>query len=390
MKLRSVKEAEVNNKRVFVRCGFDVPFDKAGHITDDKRVRECVMTLKYLLEQKAKLILCGHNGRPKGKVVPRLSMDNVDKCLASLLNRPVKKLNNCVGPEVEKAVNNMEPGDIVLLENLRFNPGEVENNPGFVGQLASLADIYVNEAFANSHRDHASMTGVPKLLPAFAGFRLALEVVTISNVMENPNRPLAAIIGGAKISDKLNVIKTFLNFADHVLIGGALANTILKAKGLSVGRSLVEDKMVEIAKGLALTDNRFHVPVDVVTADSMTEQAETRYKAVGKVSDDEYILDIGPDTIKLFGMIINNAKTIIWGGPMGYFELKSFSQGTISIARLVAQSNAKSIAGGGDTIEAINQSGYKHGISFLSTGGGAMLEFIEKKTLPAIEPLIKK
>ncbi len=390
MELRSIEKAEVSGKRIIVRCGFDVPFDESGNIVDDIRIRECVPTISYLIEKKAKIILCSHNGRPKGKRVEKLSMDKIAVRLQELLPCPVKKLDDCIGEEVEQAVGTMKKGDVLVLENLRFHAEEKENDPSFAKHLASLADIYVNEAFANSHRDHASMTGVPRHLPAYAGFRLIKEINILSGVMENPDRPLVAIIGGAKISDKLGVINQFMKLADHVLIGGALANTILRAKGVSVGKSIVDEAMVAPAKKLALTDPRFHVPVDVIVANEMKANVPTKTLAVGNVSDNEYILDIGPDTLRLFTMIIEKAKTVIWGGPMGYFELSPFASGTMGIAKAVAKSGAKSIIGGGDTLEAIDRSGFADKMSFISTGGGAMLEFIENKTLPALQPLLIK
>ncbi|MFA6098599.1 MAG: phosphoglycerate kinase [Patescibacteria group bacterium] len=388
MKLRSIKGTDFLNKRTLVRCGFDVPFDEQGNIVEDERIIECLETLKYILGKGGKLILCGHNGRPKGKVIPKLSMNKVGESLEKHLGKKVVKLNDCVGPMVENAIAKMKSGEVILLENLRFHAEEETDDESFAKQLASLAEIYVNEAFANCHRRHASMTGVPKFLPAYAGFRLQEEVRVLSGALDNPRRPLIAIIGGAKISDKLNVINQFMHLADHVLIGGALANTILKAKGVSVGKSLVEEGMEENVKKLDLTSNQIHLPVDVVTANKIDATAITSIRAVGSVTDNEYILDIGPDTIKLFGLIIKQAKTIVWGGPMGYFELKNFAQGTSQVAKEVADSGAESIVGGGDTIEAIKLAGFKKKMSFVSTGGGAMLEFIEKGTLPALEPLI--
>lgn len=389
MKLRSITTADVRGKRVLVRCGFDVPFDDNGEITDDDRIQECLPTIKHLIEQGAKVILCGHNGRPKGQVVLKLSMAKVAERLTKLLKQEVKYLNDCIGPEVTAAVTALQPGQVLLLENLRFHGAEETNGPAFAKQLADLGELYVNEAFSNIHRDHASMTGIPKLLPSYAGFRLQKEVETLANVMKHPAHPFVAVIGGAKISDKIQVIKQLLKVADHVLLGGALANNILKAQGLSVGKSLVEEKMMHVAKELTLVDTHLHVPVDVITARKIAADVLTEQKAVGSVADDEYILDIGPDTIKLFEMIIKEAKTIVWGGPMGYFELKPFAQGTFEVAKLIGQSEATSVAGGGDTVEALEQSGFKKKISFISTGGGAMLKFLEGAPLPALALLME-
>lgn len=387
--VRSIKEADVHGKRVLVRCGFDVPMDDQGQISNDDRIKECLPTLEYLLQQQAKLIICSHNGRPKGQVVKKLSMDSTADRLGTLLKHPVTKVNDCIGQPVEQAVAEMKAGEIVLLENLRFHKEEENNDPAFARQLAGLGEWYVNEAFANCHREHASMVGVTHYIPAYAGFRLQKEIETLSGVLQQPARPLVAVIGGAKISDKIKVIRKFLEIADHVLIGGALANTILKAKGMAIGKSLVENEMMGVAKELPLTSTQLHVPVDVVTAPVISKGVPTQIKAVGGVTDNEYILDIGPDTVKLYSMIIQRARMIVWGGPMGYFEIKAFAEGTTKIAESICASGATSIVGGGDTVDALDQAGCKDKVSFISTGGGAMLEFLEGNMLPGIKPLIK-
>lgn len=389
MDLKIIQEAEVENKKVLIRCGFDVPFDDDGEIVNDERIKECIPSIKYLVENKARVIICAHNGRPKGKIIPKLSMEKVGKRLEKLLKLPVKMVNDCIGSDVEEMVEKLLPGEILLLENLRFHIEEKENNPAFAKELASLAEIYVNDAFANSHREHASMIGVVEYLPAYAGFRLQKEIEVLSGVLDKPEKPLVAVIGGAKISDKIKVIKRFLEIADHVLIGGALANTILKAKGISIGRSIVEDEMIDFAKELLLTDTNFHLPVDVIVASRIDKDAVTEIKAAGNVDEHEYILDIGPDTIKLYENILERAKTIVWGGPMGYFELKSFAEGTIKIAKAISNSNAISVVGGGDTMEALDRAGVRKKINFISTGGGAMLKFLERSTLPALKILLK-
>ena len=390
MLLRKINEAVVNNKRVLVRCGFDIPFDEKGGIADDVRIVECLETIRFLLKKHSKIIICSHNGRPEGKIIPKLSMDKVAVRLKKLLNHPVIKLQDCIGPEVERRVKTMNAGEIILLENLRFHPEEEKNNKKFATQLARLGDIYINEAFANLHRRHASMVAVAELLPAFTGFRLQKEIEVLTEILKNPTRPLVAIIGGAKISDKIRVIRRFLDIADHVLLGGALANTILKVQGISIGKSFVENEMMSLARSLPLISTKLHVPVDVVTAREATKNAKTENRAVGGVANDEYIYDIGPDTIKLFSMIIKNAGTIVWGGPMGYFELKPFAKGTIKLAKIIASSRAFSLVGGGDTVDAVDMAGCREKISFISTGGGAMLEFIEGKKLPALQALIRK
>jgi len=390
MELNNINEVEVKGKRVLIRCGFDVPFDEEGNIVEDERILQCIPTIKYLAEKGAKCILCSHNGRPKGKIIPKLSMDKVAEKLQELMEIKVRKAQDCIGSSLEETVSEMQPGDILLLENLRFNPGEEKNDPEFVKQLASLADVYVNEAFANSHRRHASMVGVTKILPSYAGFRLIEEINTLSGVFDNPGRPLVAVVGGVKISDKIKVIQRFIDTADHVLIGGALANTILKAKGVSIGKSIIEEEMMDVAKSLPLTDTRLHVPVDVLVAKKIDKDAKVTKKAAGNVEDDEYILDIGPDTIKLYEMIIKQANDVVWGGPMGFFEIKTFSKGSVSVAKAICKNVPHSIVGGGDTMEVISMAKCGKQISFVSTGGGAMLEFLGTNTLPAIESLIKK
>ena len=390
MKLRTLDQADVKDKRVLVRCGFDVPFTDDGKIEDDERIRECIQTLRFLMGKGAKVIIASHNGRPKGRVVEKLSMNLISAHLSELLDENVVTLTDCIGPAVKNAIDQSNPTDVILLENLRFHAEEEANDPEFAKELASLADVYVNEAFANLHRDHASMTGVPKLLPAYAGFRVQKEVDMLSQITDNPVHPFVAIIGGAKISDKIQVIKRMLEIGDYVLLGGALANTMLKAQGVSVGKSLVEDEMMHIVNDLTLTDNRLRVPVDVVTAKEIKSGVQTHKKAVANVFDDEYILDIGADTINLYEMILRQAKTIVWGGPMGYFEVKPFDHGTCEIARIIGQCDARSVAGGGDTLDALAKSGYKDKLTFTSTGGGAMLTFLEGNNMPALELLKQK
>ncbi|MDP2683433.1 MAG: phosphoglycerate kinase [bacterium] len=390
IKLKSIKETDVANKHVIVRCGFDVPFGDKGEIVNDERIVECLSTIKYLIDQNAKVILISHNGRPKGKIVPKLSMDKVAERLEKLLDIKVIKLNDCIGQEVRDAVAKLEEGQVMLLENLRFHIEEEAGDKNFAKEISMLGEIYVNESFATSHRKHASMTGIPMYLPSFAGFRLEKEIEILSSALQEPKRPLVAVIGGAKISDKMKVIKKFLKIADHVIVGGALANTILKAKGIAIGKSIVEDEMIDFAKELLLTDTNFHLPVDVIVASRIDKDAATEMKAVGNVAEHEYILDIGPDTIKLYNNIIKEAQTIIWGGPMGFFEYKAFAQGTNDIANAIADSEALSIVGGGDTMDALKKAGCKDKIDFISTGGGAMLKYLESMTLPAVEPLIKR
>ncbi|MFA5135384.1 MAG: phosphoglycerate kinase [Patescibacteria group bacterium] len=390
MKLKTVKEMALTGKRTLVRCEFNVPLDDSGAITDDKRITVCMPTIQYLVNQGAKVILCAHLGRPKGKVIAGLKLDPVGVRISELLGKPVRKLDDCIGKDVRSAVEKMKNGDVVLLENLRFHEEEKKGDRAFAKELASVADVYVNEAFGASHRADASMLGVTEFLPSAAGFRLQEEFDTLTHVIADPVRPFVAIVGGAKISDKIKVIKKFLEVADHVLIGGALANNLLKAKGLAIGKSIFEAEMMDVAKELALVDTHFHIPVDVVTAKEIASGVQTVTKAAGSVQDDEYILDIGPDTIDMYGKIIAKANTIVWGGPMGYFEIEEFARGTREIARRVCASAGTSIVGGGDSLDALQRSGCAGQVSFASTGGGAMLKLLEGELLPALKPLIKE
>lgn len=390
MRLRLIKEARVKDKKVLLRCGFDVPFDKKGKIKDDSRIRAALETIKLLLKSQAKIIIISHNGRPGGKRVVGLGMAQVGQRLSQLLKIKVKVLNDCLGPKVNKAVGRLKAGEIILLENLRFHPGEEKNDQKFSRELAGLADLYCNDAFANSHRNHASMVGVPRFLPSYAGLLLAEEVGILSEIMIKPKRPLVGIIGGAKISTKLPVIKNLLTKADFLLLGGALANTILKAQGLQVGRSLIEKKMVKLASELVLTENRLKIPLDVVVATEISDRAKTYCRPAGRVAKEEIILDIGPETVSLYCSIIKKAKSVVWNGPMGYFEINKFSRGTYDIARAVSRSGLESIVGGGETIEVIKKINLLKKFTYVSTGGGAMLELLAGKKLKAIELLKTK
>ncbi len=390
MLLRSIKEADVSGKRVLVRCELNVPLDDKGNVSDDERIKTCLPTIQYLVKQGARVIICAHLGRPKGEIVPKLKMDVVAEQLSTRLGKEVTKLNDCIGKDVQEKVKAMTDGDVVLLENLRFHDEEKKGDSAFAKELASLAELYVNEAFGVSHREDASMLGVTEFLPSYAGFRLEKEIEVLSAVIEKPEKPLVAIIGGAKISDKIKVIKKFLETADHVILGGALANNILKAKGIAIGKSIFEEEMMDVANELALVDTRLHIPVDVVTAKEIAAGVPTKTKAAGNVEDDEYILDIGPDTVKLYASIIAKAKIVVWGGPMGFFEIEEFAKGTNDLAREICKSDSQSIIGGGDTLKAIKNSGCIEDVSFTSTGGGAMLKMLEGDVLPAIKPLIKE
>jgi phosphoglycerate kinase len=385
-----VSDVDVDDKRVLVRVDFNVPI-KDGMVADDTRIRAALPTINYLIEHRAKIILCSHLGRPKAGPDPKFSLRPVAECLAELLDKPVAFSEEAVGPVAENAVQALNPGDVLILENTRFYEGEKKNDPGMARQLASLADIFVMDAFGSSHRAHASTEGVAQYLPSVAGFLIEKEILYLGQSLSDPVPPFIAILGGAKISDKIGVIRNLLQKADQVLVGGGMANTFFKAQGYPVGASLVEQDALETARQLLQDDdNRLRLPVDVVIADRVDENADTRVMAMGPVPDGWRILDIGPETIDSFGRVIQSAGTIVWNGPMGVFELPQFATGTFGIAKAVARSNAISIIGGGDSVAAINQSGLADQISHMSTGGGASLEMMEGRTLPGIAALQDK
>lgn len=390
MELKTIREANLLNKRVILRVDFNVPI-KGGKVAEDTRMRQTLPTINYLITNKAKIIIITHLGKPDGKIEEGLRLEPVALRLHELLlDNKVTYFPYCPGEKgVFDKVKKLKSGEILILENIRFCPGEEENDLQFSKEIASLGDLYVDDAFGAVHRLHASVAGVTKFLPSYAGFLLEKEVATLSKIMENPSRPFIGIIGGAKISTKLAVIKNLLSRVDFLLLGGALANTILKAQGIQVGKSLVEEKMMKLATELVLTENRLKIPVDLVVAKEISEKAKIKKRAVGKVEEDEIILDIGPDTVNLYSMIIQKAKTIVWNGPMGYFEIKNFAKGTYEIAEIIAKSKASSVVGGGDTIDAIKEVNLLDKFTYVSTGGGAMLEFLEGKMLPGIKPLIK-
>ena len=357
-------------------------------MADDTRIRAVLPTLNYLLEQDAAVILCSHLGRPKGKTVPELRMDPVARRLAELLGRPVKKLDDCVGLEVEAAVKAMQPGDVVLLENTRFHPEERANDPEFARQLAALAEIYVNDAFGAAHRAHGSTEGVTHYLPAVAGLLMEKELEFLGQAAKNPEHPYVAILGGAKISDKIGVIENLLKQCDRMLIGGGMANTFFKAMGFEVGDSLIEDKAVEIAESLLKqAGGTLVLPVDVVIADAFDNDAHTRVVAPNEVTPGWRILDVGPKTISTFESALGGARMVVWNGPLGVFEMPNFAKGTFAVARLLANMGATTIIGGGESAAAVRQAGLADRISHVSTGGGASLEFLEGKALPCVAAL---
>jgi phosphoglycerate kinase len=390
MNKRSVRDLDVGNKRVLVRVDFNVPV-KDGEVTDDTRIRRALPTIRYLLDEGARPLLISHLGRPKGEPDPKYAMDPVAARLKELLGEPVLKLDAAVGPEVEEAIDDWDGKGVVLLENSRFYPGETSNDPGFADQLAALADLYVNDAFGAAHRTHATTVGVAERLPAAAGLLMEEEIDYLDKVLEDPERPFVAILGGAKVSDKLGVIESLLGTADSLLIGGAMGFTFFQALGYEVGDSLVEEGYLEGAKRLMEeADDRLILPVDVVVADAMEEGAESEMVARGDIPSGKMGLDIGPETVELFEGHISDASTIFWNGPMGVFEIDAFAKGTEGVAMAVAESGATSVVGGGDSVAAVNKLRLEDRMSHISTGGGASLEYVEGKELPGIAILPDK
>ena len=392
--MKYIDQIEMKGKRVFLRVDFNVPMDKDGNVTGDKRVRASIPTINYALEKGAKLIIASHLGRPKGKRVAEMSLKPVVKVLSGLLQKEVMFLDDCVGSAVEQAVGKMKEGDIILLENLRFHPGEDKNDVEFAKQLAALCDIYIDDAFAVSHRAAASNSAITGFVQTCAaGFLLKNEVEYFKKAMVNPAKPLVAIIGGAKVSDKIGLLENLIEKVDKLIIGGGMAFTFLRAAGLEIGKSLCEEEMLDLARKIvekAKQKNvQFLLPIDAVVAQSATPEDEAKVCSVKEIPKDMMGLDIGPATISLFSEALQGVKTIIWNGPMGMFELASFSKGTFELAGAVANSGALSIIGGGDTDTAIKKAGLSAKMSYISTGGGAFLEWLEGKTLPGIAALEK-
>lgn len=388
MATRSVRDADVAGKRVFVRVDFNVPL-KDGQITDDTRIRAALPTINLLLDRGAKVILCSHLGRPKGKPADEFRLAPVAKRLAELLGRPVRAASDVAGDDAHAAVAAMRDGDVVLLENVRFESGEEKNDPELARRLASLADIYVNDAFGAAHRAHASTAGIASYLPAYAGLLMNAEVSALQWLLDRPERPFVTILGGAKVSDKLAVIENLIPKVDALLIGGGMANTFLLAQGMEIGTSLAEHDFITKAKELLALANRRGVdivlPVDAVVSASLDDEPAT--VAINRVQSNQAIYDIGPRTASVFAERIAAAKTIFWNGPMGVFERPRFAEGTRATAVAVANSGAFSVVGGGDSVAAVEQMGVADKISHISTGGGASLEFVEGRELPGIAAL---
>ncbi|HSR12730.1 MAG TPA: phosphoglycerate kinase [Thermodesulfobacteriota bacterium] len=392
MEFKSIDQMDLSGKRLFLRADFNVPLDSSGNITDDNRIQATLPTINYALSKNAKVILASHLGRPKGKPEPQYSLAPVARRLSQILKKDVKLAPDCIGPEVEKIVAAMKPGDVVLLENLRFHKEEEKNDPGFAQALARLSDIYVNDAFAVSHRAHASVEGITKYVPQkAAGFLMKEELHYLGTIMENPARPLAAVTGGAKVSGKLEVLQNLSARVDKLIIGGGMAFTFLKAKGMDVGKSLVEDDLVntarEILEKAGKKGVKVYLPVDCVAAEKIDASAKTEVVPVEKIPSGWMGLDIGPATIQKFREALSDVKTVVWNGPMGVFEMEPFSKGTMEMVRSIVSSGAVSVVGGGDTDTAVHKSGQGSKISYISTAGGAFLELLEGKKLPGVEAL---
>ena len=393
MEIYTIEEKDYSNKKVFMRVDFNVPI-KDGEITDDTRIKATIPTIEKLLSQNASLILASHLGRPKGKVVPEMSLKPVAKRLSELLNKEVKFVEDCVGEKVKKMVSELKPGEILLLENLRFHKEEEEGDENFAKELASLADCYVNDAFATCHRKHASIVGIPKFIKdVAAGLLIKKEIEALSKLLTNPERPFLLILGGAKVLDKIGIIKNLLDKVDTIITGGVMGYTFIKAKNWEVGDSKVEEEAIPAAKEIIKEINKrhleFHTPLDHIIADKISEDAHYFPTERGTVPPGWKGVDIGPQAIEEYVDCIKRAKTIFWNGPLGIFEIEPFAKGTIEIAKAIANSDAFSVVGGGDSIAAVNKAGVADKISHICTGGGASLEFLQKGSLPGIEILKK-
>lgn len=394
MEKLAVKDLNLKDKRVLMRVDFNVSLNSEGNITDDTRIKAALPTIRYILDRKGSPILISHLGRPKGEVVEKLRMDSVARRLEKLLGKKILKLDDCVGDEVEKKTKEMKPGEVILLENTRFHKEETKNDPDFARKLASLAGIFVNDAFGTAHRAHASTVGVARFLPSAAGLLMSKELQVLGGILASPQAPFVAVLGGAKVSDKIGVLLNLLDKCDYILIGGGMAYTFLKALDIPVGRSLIEKEKIKEAKDILEKASqkkcKILLPVDHLVAKEVREGAEARTVGKDKIPSRWLAVDIGPETVKTFEEPIQKAKTIFWNGPMGIFEIKDFAKGTQVIARMLGESRATVVVGGGDSIAALKKMGLEDRMSHISTGGGASLEFLEGKELPGVSALSSK
>ncbi len=390
MNKKTVRDVSVVGKRVIVRVDFNVPLAD-GRVADDTRIRAALPTIQYLLGNRARVILISHLGRPKGKVQEKLRMKPVAERLAALLGQPVRVMHDCIGPEARAAAESLAEGEVMLLENLRFHAQETKNDPSFAKALASLAEVFVNDAFGTAHRAHASTAGIADYLPAVAGFLMEKEIQFLGKALENPSRPFIAILGGVKISDKIGVVENLLNKVDRLLIGGGMANTFLKAQGLEVGDSLVEEDALDVARDfLARAGKKLLLPVDVIIAQEFANDATSKTVDVAHVPAGWRILDIGEETVANFREALTGARTVVWNGPMGVFEFPNFAKGTVVLVRALAGLEATVIIGGGESAAAVQQAGLADKMTHISTGGGASLEMLEGKVLPGLAALEDK
>jgi phosphoglycerate kinase len=390
MNKKTVKDIDLKGKRVLMRVDFNVPMAD-GKVTDDKRIKAALPTIQYVLDQGASLVLMSHLGRPKGGPSPEFSLKAASEALAALIGRPVQMAPDCVGPEVEKMAKALKPGEVLMLENTRFHAGEEKNDLDLAKQMAALGEVYVNDAFGSAHRAHSSTEGVARFLPAVSGFLMEQELEYLGRATSNPERPYIAILGGAKISDKIAVVENLLARCDRLIIGGGMANTFLAARGYNMQDSLVEAASVETAKGImAKAGNKLLLPVDAVIADKFEAEANSKVVDVDKVPAGWRIMDIGPKSIEAIKAALKGAKLIVWNGPMGVFEMPKFAEGTFAVAKILADSGATTVIGGGDSASAVKKAGVAKKMTHVSTGGGASLEFLEGKKLPGVEALMDK
>ena len=390
MDKKTVKDIDLKGKRVLMRVDFNVPMAD-GKVTDDKRIKAALPTIQYVLDQGASLMLMSHLGRPKGGPEPEFSLKAASEALAALLGRPVQMAPDCVGPEVEKMAQALKPGDVLMLENTRFHKGEEKNDLDLAKQMASLGEVYINDAFGSAHRAHSSTEGIARFLPAVSGFLMEQELEYLGRAVSNPEHPYVAILGGAKISDKILVVETLLSKCDKLIIGGGMANTFLAAKGCNMQDSLVEAASIETAKALlAKSGDKLILPVDAVIADRFEAEANTQVVDADKIPAGWRMMDVGPKTLELYKKELSGAKLIVWNGPVGVFEMPKFAEGTFALARLLAESGATTVIGGGDSASAVKKAGVAKQMTHVSTGGGASLEFLEGKELPGVAALLAK